>query len=329
MTEGRIVIYDEANEMPPQLRRKLNAIKTKRVGESVTIQEDGGTVVSVAPGYGMIETANLGKRYGEGVNGRFSYTPDEHDRRQAYIECGYLPQAVKGSYTDVVEPKNKQLFMIALAALIDSNGNIVAPHGTLQKVWTLSQYAALTQQAFSETISDDNLFAQGGGVKVRIRTDVLISPRGLQSILHAWRSDGYRCELDHYLAENLLSRTTDPNQRAYLYQLGQTCGLFTSRDWPTHSFPAGKIPQFSVESPKNLSSPLDFIQFTEVVEAIWGKAPERSMLKDRQPDSAMIPEEQRIQIMKSLAEALKQLEGVVGSEQAEAGPTPKKKKGKK
>lgn len=312
MKAGRVIIYDEANAIPAALRRKLNDLKTKREGEIVTVQEDGGLQFPVAKGYGQIETANLGKRYGEGVSGRFAFSPDEHDRRQSYIECDYLPQAVKGSIAEITLAEQKQLFTIAVAALIDSNGNLVAPQGTLQRLWTLAQYAALTQQAFAGTIAAENQFMQGG-VRVPLRTDVLISPRGLQSILNAWRSEGYRHELDHYLAENLLSRTTDPNQRAYLYQLGQTCGLFTSEGWVDNpQFQAGAIAKFSVQSPANKAGPTEVVSFVDVVEAIWGAAPARSEYpRSSAGADAKVIEETRIKEFQALTGAIKEIDQVL------------------
>lgn len=311
MKEGRVIIYDEANAMPADLRRKLNDLKTKRVGERVLIQEDGGEEFLVAQGYGEIETANTGKRYGEGIGGgRFAYTPDEEDRRQAKIEYDYLPQAVKGSIEQVSDARHKQLFMIAVASCIDEHGNIAAPKDSLEKLWILSQYAALSQQAFSGTLASENQFRKGG-VTVPVLTDVMISPRGLASILNAWKRDAYQYELDYYIARNILHRASDPTQRAFLYQLGQTCGLFGSQGWVDNNtlLPSGKITSYSVDIPQNKAGPTDFISFTKIVESIWGEAPARSMWKasDPKPGEAL-SEAERVAFMQGLNDLAGEIE---------------------
>ncbi len=326
MKEGRVIIFDEANAIPAALRRKLNDLKTKKVGELVTVQEDSGMQFVVAKGYGEIETANLGVRYGERKDGgRFSYTPDELDRRQGYIEYDYLPQAVKGGFREVASAKDKQVFMIAVAALLDHQGNIVAPKGVLEKLWTLSQYAALTQQAFAGTIGAEHEFVQGG-TKVRVATDTLISPRGLQSILNAWRAEGYQYELDFYIASNLLPRTTDSTKRAYLYQLGQSCGLFANAaGWPTLNtgVSGGKVPQFKIDPPKNSSADITMTPMPEVVEAIWGAAPARSDWSAvRKAEVDQVREEERLARMRALDQLLAnigELEKRLAEEDAPSG----------
>jgi hypothetical protein len=278
MHEGRVIIYDEANAMHDTLRRKLNDLRTKRIGESVNVQEDGGLKLQVAKGYGLIKTLNRGARYGEGTGGRIASTPDEADRDQGSVEYSYLPQAIKGGFEEISSHKDKQQFIIAISALLDENGNMLAPKGTLNKLWVLAQYAALTQEAFMGTIGPDYHFKQGG-VKVPVRTDLLISPRGLQSILSMWRNNGFEFELDHYLAKNFINRAKDPTQKAYLYQLGQSSGLYKGNDWEEcPEFPAGRIPAFKVSIPENQAEKLEFVSVLEIIEAIWGKAPERTML---------------------------------------------------
>ncbi len=173
----------------------------------------------------------------------------------------------------------------------------------LEKLWTFSQYAALTEQAFAGTIGSEHEFVQGGA-KVRVKTDTLISPRGLQSILNAWRANGFQYDLDYYIASNLLARTIDSTQRAYLYQLGQSCGLFaSSAGWPTPNYgvTGGKVPQFKIEPPKNPAASLAMTEMPEVVESIWGTAPARSDWSAvRRAEADQILEAERIKQMQTL-----------------------------
>ncbi len=64
MEDGKPLILDEINAMPPELLKRLNKIMQLRPGDSFTIQEDSGKQVIVKPGFCIIATANeKSKRY--------------------------------------------------------------------------------------------------------------------------------------------------------------------------------------------------------------------------------------------------------------------------
>ncbi len=64
MEQGRPLIFDEINAMPPEILKRLNKVMQLRPGDTFTIQEDSGREVTVRPGFCIIATANeKSKRY--------------------------------------------------------------------------------------------------------------------------------------------------------------------------------------------------------------------------------------------------------------------------
>ena len=132
---------------------------------------------------------------------------------------------------------------------------------TLDTLWKLSQFAAVTQQAFSGKITDDGDFAfQSSGAAVGMRVEVALSNRRLISLLEQWRGDGYEHPVDHYLRKSLIEQSLKNSEREYLTQLGEKFGFFN--DLNTDSL--------SVE----------VVSGRAVYEALFGSIPERTNWPD-------------------------------------------------
>jgi hypothetical protein len=56
------------------------------------------------------------------------------------------------------------------------------------------------------------------GIQYFLKESVL-SLRALDAILTQWQNDGYKYELDHYIWNEFIGQSTQPSDRAYLYQL--------------------------------------------------------------------------------------------------------------
>lgn len=275
--EGRVVILDEVNYIPPGLLAKLNDIMTLKPGDRITVQEDGIDPIRIAVGFGIIETGNLNytakKVY---TGGRFEIDP-AHLQRVGALHHDYLPQSHEGSLADTKNPEQKQLYAIALAALLTQQGHMVAPEGALEQVWNLSQFARITQLAFAGRIGqvDPNAF-QRGAVQVAHSPEVLISPRTLQRIIQEWRDDGFVRGLDNYVYKHLIDAAVKVPDKQYLYQLGQKFKVFDKGNgWEELDFT--KEPNsFSVVNRRTAPPPLDIISKYEVIEALYGAPPART-----------------------------------------------------
>lgn len=58
MTEGRPLILDEVNAMPPEFLKRLNRILQLRPGDAFSVQEDAGRRIRIRPGFAILATAN-------------------------------------------------------------------------------------------------------------------------------------------------------------------------------------------------------------------------------------------------------------------------------
>ena len=300
--EGRVVIIDEANYIPPELLAKLNDIMTKRPGEKINVQEDGIGDITVRKGFGIIFTGNINPPAGAGEQryiGRYRFDAAFLDRMSA-IPYGYLPQAVEGNLNDY-SPEQKQLFTIAMttallryrykpAALLEKlegrHGTCFLPGGErgIDTVWRFSKFAAVTQRAFAGDIKDGDAHGFSvNGSAVGYRPSVSLSPRGVMRVIEAWRDDGFQLELDHYIAKHLLLRATDPKDQAYLYQLGKFFGFFSSEGWDNKpDYSASLQGKFSFAVPKNSSVAPDVVPARKSIQALYGEIPARSEWPDKQ-----------------------------------------------
>lgn len=279
--EGRVLISDEVNFMPPPLFAKFNDVLTKRVGEYLDIQEDGATPIKIENGYGIILTGNVNVGTSSKYKNRKEFDPAQLDRVTP-IQHDYPPQAVSGSLYQIERADEKELYAIVVSSLLDDDGNLYAPVRSLEKLWSLAQYARVTQLAFANRIGKQSAFAfKSGGVSVQIETNVLVSPRGLSRLLEEWRAEGFRYELDHYVFKHLISRAFKNEDRDYLYQLGQMFGFFRSDGWFSESSDETSGAQ-ELSLPKNRAPQREFVYCRDVVRAVFGSAPVREIWPDRE-----------------------------------------------
>jgi MoxR-like ATPase len=295
--EGRVVIIDEANYIPPELLASLNDIMTKRTGEQIHVQQDGVGPITVQEGFGIIFTGNVNPPTGPTANryvGRREFDAAFTDR-VPLVQYGYLPQTIKGMPSDY-HPADKQLYMVAVTtALLPASsgldtleklesryGTLFLPGGDkggLDALWRFSQFAAITQMAFSGEFKDGdaNAFASGASSAAYI-PKVQLSNRGVMRVIEQWRDDGFRHELDYYIARDIFGRATDPKDKAYMYQQAQLSGFFRTTGWDQNpDYSPNALQKFSVEIPKNEAAPREIISGREVVASIFGDIPIRKV----------------------------------------------------
>lgn len=139
MTDGRPLILDEVNAMPPEFLKRLNRVLQLRPGDRYAVQENGGAVVTIAQGFAILATANeqtphryrgIDRMSAELVNrfGANSYRVHYPDHRR--------------SYTDV--PAENAL--LAAASVADEWGNVPLSTDELERV---SRAAFISQQVFA------------------------------------------------------------------------------------------------------------------------------------------------------------------------------------
>lgn len=172
MEQGKPLILDEINAMPPELLKRLNKIMQLRPGDKFTVQEDSGRIVEVHPGFCIIATANeKSKRY-KGVD---DLSVEFQNRFGANINRVRYPDHDK-SYGEYPR-ENAQL---AMAAVATERGEL-PPEIDKRDFEDFVRAARLSQQVFSGT--------NGEGYNQFIDTDKLVDDRtGLEETVLAPRT---------------------------------------------------------------------------------------------------------------------------------------------
>lgn len=274
MEEGRPVIIDEVNAIPHEVLISLNYFLTRKAGETVTVQQEGGRELKIQEGFGVMMTGNLNQ-------GQQIYV-DRKDLDPAFLsrlhktEYDYLPMITVGDFEYEAGAGN-ELFHLILAKVIDRNGNLQIPKGHLKKLWKLAQAARLTQDVFSG--KHVGSFVQPGSrdTKYLLKESVL-SNRSMDSILSQWQKEGYRYELDHYVWKEFIEQSTSASDRAYLYQVFRDqFGFFLDEGWPENPpyGSGGQVAAFNIHAPEHAAPALEFFGPRDVVDAAYGSGPER------------------------------------------------------
>jgi len=171
MEQGKPLILDEINAMPPGFLKRLNAVVQLRPGDSYIPQEDSGQAVVIRHGFCVIGTANeKSKRY-KGVD---DLSVEFQNRFGAnVVRIGYPDANVPDG-----QPPNDNL-RLALAFLRDRDGNI-DPNIDLTEIGDFIRAAHITQKLFAGGDAPTDLDADivRDGLK-----EAVIAPRTMIDIL--------------------------------------------------------------------------------------------------------------------------------------------------
>jgi MoxR-like ATPase len=289
MKEGRPIILDEVNAIPHDVLISLNHLLTRKAGDVIRIQQNSGSEVKIAEGFGFILTGNIN----EGGSDRYVMRQDLDPAflsRLHLMKHDYLPQVKIGTLDEASAGDGKggknELFELMASRVMDKNGNVEIPEGEMRKLWNLAKAARATEDNFSGgSVDNSQLFRQGGGTKAfdyRLKEGVL-SIRGIDRIITAWQNDGYRNELDYYVFNEFVNQPTKLSDKAYLYQLFKDqYGFFQGKNWEQNPDYGSKgiVSSFKVKSPENPAPKIDFMGPRQVVDTVFGKGPDRTKWPD-------------------------------------------------
>ncbi len=145
MQEGRVLILDEVNAMPPEFLKRLNEIIQLRPGDIFTVQEDSGKQVKIKSGFAVIATANDKSRRYKGVH-----------QLSAEFKNRFAANSYRVVYPDADLPVGENPIdnlKIAYASVSDRSGNIMFEEGT-EVLETFVKAAHITQRLYSHYISE-------------------------------------------------------------------------------------------------------------------------------------------------------------------------------
>jgi MoxR-like ATPase len=209
--EGKIVIIDEFNYIPPALLGGLNALIEAKPDEEVSVF---GQKIKVKPGFGVIFTGNITRSEFQGrYLQREKIDPALVNRlNSGLIEYGSLPQANNVAFresiltrSDIEQGKTvlkRELFQIGLAILADEKGNISGPPDLLEQVWKLASEFSLLQKLYAGEKLETPVKLPGG--QDVVLKEYAISNRTFRSVLEGWMNDNFRYSLDWYIYDNLI-----------------------------------------------------------------------------------------------------------------------------
>lgn len=275
--EGRVLVIDESNYIPPGLLASMNEILANpKPGRKITIPLTGEEV-EIAKGFGVIMTGNIAfdsiKRYKD----RYETDPALKDRVK-FIEYNTPPQEI-GREHDYKADVEKDLFLVALADLADKKGNVSVAGGEegLRKVWRLCQAFKLFQENFAGRPGTKYKDAGGQEFVVPLAKNHA-SMRKLRNIMGGWKKEGQKFELDQYVWKELIEPSlTEPTEAAYFYQQLQVLyGFFDSEGWDQNpNYGQGlKMTRFEVDTPSdeepNQADKIKSVSVKDVSEAIRG-----------------------------------------------------------
>lgn len=145
MEEGRPLILDEVNAMPTEFLKRLNIVMQLKPGQTYSIQENSGKVITVKDGFCVMATANEKSERYTGVNAlsaEFKNRFTENTYRIGYPDA------------DVVigqEPLDN--YKLAYASVSDKTGEILFTEGT-DVLEAFAKAAHMTQRLFSGHINE-------------------------------------------------------------------------------------------------------------------------------------------------------------------------------
>jgi MoxR-like ATPase len=232
--EGKIVIIDEFNYIPPALLGGLNALIEAKPDEEISVF---GQKIKVKPGFGVIFTGNITRSE---LQGRYlqreKIDPALVNRlNSGLIEYGSLPQAnvafresilSRSEFKKGKDIPKRELFQIGLTILADDKGNISGPKELLEKVWNLSEEFSLLQRLYAgERLETPVKLASGQDVVLK---EYAISNRTFRSVLESWRNDNHRYSIDWYVYDNLIrpASVISPSEAGQIFSLLKERGMF-------------------------------------------------------------------------------------------------------
>ncbi len=285
--EGKPIIIDEANAIPPTLLISMNDILTSKPGEMAFIP--GEDPVEVKEGFSIIMTGNLEASSMAEYFGTQEMNPAFLSRLNVR-EYDYLPQNKYGNVFEQEKPEENELFQVTMAFLANKDGSLSLPKGSMDKVFKLCQLAKVTQEVFAGKWKESEMRAEASGdeaIEPRLEKSVL-SVRGIVKVLREWNK-GQDVDLDKALWESFISSATMPADQNFILNEAKKYGFFLeSNGWKVDSA-SGNISSFSEKDIRtkdyNYIRPEDYhYSKRDLIEIMHGKAPERVEFPEVSPE---------------------------------------------
>lgn len=318
ITKGRPVIIDEVNAIPASILISLNDILTKRPGQTCYVPGKGPT--KIAKGFSITMTGNISSNVMEYL-GTNDLSPAFLSRLDIF-EHDYLPMSESDSnYNSQADPRQNELFYVAIAKLADQNGNLILPEmdKSLEKIFRLTQLAYKTQLLFAGKMMKTKLGSESGDDMDRRLNKSVMSMRGVINVLEKWQSTEYdEGKFDLALWETFIDTITDADDKNLVIGLAaKYLGFFQPSDgWKVDMRGCGSAP-FSLREAHpgefdEIRKPREVMNYRDVLEMLYGPAPERDYDKITLEDiEDLTNDEATIEDRGELEDSLKEIGQVI------------------
>jgi hypothetical protein len=282
--EGKPIIIDEANAIPPTLLISMNDVLTSKPGELVYIPGEGS--VEVKEGFNIIMTGNLESSNLTEYFGTQEMNPAFLSRLKT-MEYNYLPQNENGNLHEQSHPEKNELFQVVTAFLANKDGSLTLPEGSLDKIFRLCQLSKVTQDVFSGRWKESEYNQDASGdttIEPKLEKSVL-SIRNIINVLKEWNK-GQEKDLDMALWKAFISEATIPSDQNFILNEAKSrFGFFKEADGWNINFTDKQNSLIKEED--ILKDDYDYKRINnhnysprDVIEIIYGKAPERVKFPD-------------------------------------------------
>jgi len=201
MRDGKPLIIDEMDGIPHSIIMRLNHVLTRRPGDTVKVQENGGGDIIVKKGFAVLATANIkSARY-----------------KREELDAAFLSRWWSN---DIRYTPQHETYQILVASLLDRRGNLqITSPEALDDLKRLTEAAAEIQRIFTGEQVD--YFGEGADAAREIPASLkksVLSLRHLWNIVRPWKARNFDRPLESYILNEFIKPAVVEDQ-VYLVQL--------------------------------------------------------------------------------------------------------------
>ncbi|OPY79291.1 MAG: AAA domain (dynein-related subfamily) [Syntrophorhabdus sp. PtaU1.Bin058] len=216
MREGKPLIIDEMDGIPHSIIMRLNHVLTRRPGDTVKIQENGGGDIIVKKGFAVLATGNIkSARY-----------------KREELDAAFLSRWWSN---DIKYTPQDETYQILVASLLDKRGNLqIKGPDDLEDLKRLTEAAAEIQRVFTGEQLD--YFGEGADAAREIPASLqksVLSLRHLWNIVRPWKARNFDRPLESYILNEFIKPAVVEDQ-VYLVQL--FCRFRFFKTWKPDKF---------------------------------------------------------------------------------------------
>jgi MoxR-like ATPase len=216
MREGKPIIIDEMDGIPHSIIMRLNHVLTRRAGDTVRVQENGGDDIIVKKGFTVLATGNIkSARY-----------------KREELDAAFLSRWWS---SDINYPPQQETYEILVASLLDKRGNLqIKNSNDLDDLKRLTEAAAEIQRIFAGEQVD--YFGEGADAAREIPASLkksVLSLRHLWNIVRPWKARNFDKPLENYFLNEFIKPSVVEDQ-IYLVQL--FCRFRFFKTWKVQEF---------------------------------------------------------------------------------------------